>query len=111
MFKLHLPEKYDGSVNPAKFLQIDTTSILAAGGNGAIMANYFLVGLTSTARSWLINMPPRSPFSKEELCGQFTSCNNTWGNHCAPSSSGSPRFTTLSHASPMLLLLLHFDRV
>jgi hypothetical protein len=29
----HLPEKYDGTVNPAEFLQIYATSILAAGGD------------------------------------------------------------------------------
>jgi hypothetical protein len=52
-----LPEKYDGSVNPAEFLQIYTTSILAVGGNEVIMANYFLVALTGTAQSWLINLP------------------------------------------------------
>jgi hypothetical protein len=28
----HLPKKYDGIVNPAEFLQIYSTSILAAGG-------------------------------------------------------------------------------
>jgi hypothetical protein len=28
----HLPEKYDGTINPAEFLQIYSTSILAAGG-------------------------------------------------------------------------------
>jgi hypothetical protein len=31
-FQPHLPEKYDGTVNPAEFLQIYSTSILAAGG-------------------------------------------------------------------------------
>jgi hypothetical protein len=31
-FRTHLPEKYDGTVNPVEFLQIYSTSILAAGG-------------------------------------------------------------------------------
>jgi hypothetical protein len=39
-FRPHLPEKYNGTVNPAVFLQIYSTSILAAGGDEAIMANY-----------------------------------------------------------------------
>jgi hypothetical protein len=39
----------NGSVNPTEFLQIYSTSILAARGNEAIMANYFLVALTSTS--------------------------------------------------------------
>jgi hypothetical protein len=50
-FRLYLPEKYDGTVNPIEFLQIYSTSILTAGGNEAIMANYFPVALTGTARS------------------------------------------------------------
>jgi hypothetical protein len=40
-FRTHLLEKYDGTVSPTEFLQIYSTSILAAGGNEAIMANYF----------------------------------------------------------------------
>jgi hypothetical protein len=31
-FRPHLPKKYDGTVNPAEFLQIYSTSILAVGG-------------------------------------------------------------------------------
>jgi hypothetical protein len=31
-FRPHLPEKYDGTVNPAELLQIYSTSILVAGG-------------------------------------------------------------------------------
>jgi hypothetical protein len=45
----HLPEKYDGIVNPADFLQIYSTSILAAGGDEAVMANYFPVALNGMA--------------------------------------------------------------
>jgi hypothetical protein len=50
-FRPHLPEKYDGTVNPVEFLQIYSNSILAAGGNEAVMANYFPVALMGTARS------------------------------------------------------------
>jgi hypothetical protein len=45
-FWLHLPEKYDGTVNSAEFLQIYSTSILAAGGDEVVMTNYFSVTLT-----------------------------------------------------------------
>jgi hypothetical protein len=55
----HFPEKYDRSVNPSKFLQIYFTSILAVGGNEAVMANYFPVALTGTTRLWLMNLNPR----------------------------------------------------
>jgi hypothetical protein len=53
-FRPHLLEKYDGSVNPAEFLHIYSNSILAAGENEVIMANYFLVALTGTAWSWFM---------------------------------------------------------
>jgi hypothetical protein len=42
---------YNRMVHPAEFLQIYSTSILAAGGNEAVMANYFPVALTGMARS------------------------------------------------------------
>jgi hypothetical protein len=50
-FRPHLLEKYDGMINPAEFLQIYSTSILAVGGDEVIMSNYFLVALTGTVRS------------------------------------------------------------
>jgi hypothetical protein len=56
-FQPHLPEKYDGMGNPVEFLQIYSTSILVAGRNEAIMANYFPIALTGAARSWLMNLP------------------------------------------------------
>jgi hypothetical protein len=72
MFQPHLPEKYDGTVNPVEFLQIYSTSILAAGGDEAIMANYFPVALTRTSQSWLMNLPEGTLDSWSELCHQFT---------------------------------------
>jgi hypothetical protein len=66
-----LLEKYDESVNPTESLQIYSTSILATGGNEAIMANYIMVALTGTARSWLMNLPEGSLTSWAELCHQF----------------------------------------
>jgi hypothetical protein len=66
-FQTHLVEKYDRSFNPAEFLQIYTTPILAAGGNEAIMANYFPMSLTGMARSWLMNLPQGTLTSWVEL--------------------------------------------
>jgi hypothetical protein len=68
----HLPEKYNGMINPAEFLQIYSTSILAVGRNEAVMANYFSVVLTGMARSWLMNLPEGTLHSWSELCHQFT---------------------------------------
>jgi hypothetical protein len=48
-FWTHLLEKYDGTGNPAEFLQIYSTSILVAGADEAIMGNYFHVALTGMA--------------------------------------------------------------
>jgi hypothetical protein len=70
-FQPHLPEKYDRTVNPTEFLQIYSTSVLTVGGNEAIMANYFPVALTGTARSWLMNLPEGTLHSWSELCRQF----------------------------------------
>jgi hypothetical protein len=67
----YLPEKYNGTVNPVEFLQIYSTSILAAGEDGAVMAYYFMVALIETARSWLLNLPEGNRTSWQELCRQF----------------------------------------
>jgi hypothetical protein len=68
----HLPEKYDRAVNPAEFLQIYSTSILVAGGDEDIMANYFPVALTETMQSWLMNLPEGTLTSWQELWCHFT---------------------------------------
>nr|CAH67541.1 H0425E08.9 [Oryza sativa]CAH67733.1 H0522A01.4 [Oryza sativa] len=67
-----ITEKYDGSVNPAEFLQIYTTGIEAAGGDDRVMANFFPMALKGQARGWLMNLPPASVHSWEDLCQQFT---------------------------------------
>jgi hypothetical protein len=46
-----LLEKYDGTTNPSKFLQVYVTAITAAGGNTAVMASYFHVALTGSGRT------------------------------------------------------------
>jgi hypothetical protein len=71
-FRPHLGEKYDGTINPAEFLQIYSTSILAARVNKAIVAKYFHVALADTARTWPMNLPERSITSWQELCLQFS---------------------------------------
>jgi hypothetical protein len=68
----HLPEKYDGTSNPSEFLQVYVTAITAAGGNTALMASYFHVALTGSARTWLMNLTSGSIYSWEELCARFT---------------------------------------
>jgi hypothetical protein len=71
-FRPHLPEKYNGTVNPAEFLQIYSTSILVVAGDEIVMTNYFLVALSRTVRSWLMNLSEGSLTSWQELWHQFT---------------------------------------
>jgi hypothetical protein len=71
-FRSHLPKMYDRTVNLAEFLQIYSTSILAARGDETIMTNYFPMALTDTVRSWLMNLPKGMLTSWQELCRQFT---------------------------------------
>jgi hypothetical protein len=59
------------TVNLAEFLQIYSTSILTVGGNDTVMANYFSMALTSTTRSWLMNLPEGTLTSRQELCRKF----------------------------------------
>jgi hypothetical protein len=55
-FRLHLPEKYDGTSNPSEFLQVYVTAITAAGGNTAVMETYFHVALSRPVQTWLMNL-------------------------------------------------------
>nr|CAD41940.2 OSJNBa0070M12.17 [Oryza sativa Japonica Group] len=71
-FRPTITEKYDGSVNPADFLQVYTTGIKAAGGDDRVMANFFPMALKGQARGWLMNLPLASVHSWEDLCQQFT---------------------------------------
>jgi hypothetical protein len=71
-FRPHLPEKYDGTSNLSEFLQVYVTAITTAGGDIAVMATYFHVALSGLARTWLMNLTPRSIYSWEELYARFT---------------------------------------
>jgi hypothetical protein len=66
-FRLHLPEKYDGTSNPSEFLQVYVTAITTVGGDTAVMATYFHVALSGPARTCLMNLAPGSIYSWEEL--------------------------------------------
>jgi hypothetical protein len=70
-FRSHLPEKYDGTLNPSEFLQVYVTAITTAGGNTAVMATYFHVALSRLAQTWLMNLTLGSVYSWEELCTRF----------------------------------------
>jgi hypothetical protein len=74
-------EKYDGSTNPAEWLEVYQRAIEAARGDSYIMANYdsyimanyLPVCLSSSTRSWLLGLPTGSVHSWNHLCRLFTS--------------------------------------
>jgi hypothetical protein len=66
-------EKYDGSTNPAEWLEVYQLAIEAAGGDSYIMANYLLVCLSSFAKTWLLGLTTWSVHSWNHLCWLFTS--------------------------------------
>ena len=56
-FKPDLPPRYDGTPEPAEFLQLYELSIEAANGDEKVMANWFPMALKDGAPSWLLNLP------------------------------------------------------
>ena len=57
-FKPDLPPRYDGTPDPAEFLQLYELSIEVANGDKKVMVNWFPMALKDGARSWLLNLPP-----------------------------------------------------
>jgi hypothetical protein len=50
-------ENYDGSTNPAKWLEVYQFTIEATGGDSYVMANYLSVCLSSSARTGVLRLP------------------------------------------------------
>jgi hypothetical protein len=61
-------DKYDGSTNPAKWLEVYQLSIDAVGGDSYVMANYLPICLSSLARTWLMGLITGSIRSWSNLC-------------------------------------------
>jgi hypothetical protein len=59
-FKLLGIERYDGSTNPAEWLEVYQLTIEAAGGNSYIIANYLPIFLSLSAGTWLLGLPTGS---------------------------------------------------
>ena len=55
-FKPDLPPRYDGTPDPAEFLQLYELSIEAANGDEKVMANWFPMALKDGARTCLLNL-------------------------------------------------------
>ena len=56
-FKPEMPPCYDGAADPAPFLQAYEETVLEAGGDDKIMANWFPMALAGEPRAWLLNLP------------------------------------------------------
>ena len=70
-FKPDLPPRYDGTPDPAEFLQLYELSIEAASGDEKVMTNWFPMALKDDARSWLLNLPAGSISSWGKMCDRF----------------------------------------
>jgi hypothetical protein len=66
-------EKYDGSTNPAEWLEVYQLAIETAGGDTYVMVKYLLVCPSSSARMWFLGLPTGLVCSLSQLCQLFTS--------------------------------------
>ena len=88
-FKPDLPARYDGTPDPAEFLQLYELSIKAANGDEKFMANWFPMALKDGARSWLLILPPGSISSWDEMHDRFIP--NFQGTRDCPLAAGDLR--------------------
>ena len=88
-FKPDLPPRYDGTPDPAEFLQLYELSIEAANGEEKVMANWFPMALKDGACSWLLNLPPGSISSWNEMRDRFFA--NFQGTRDRPPAAGDLR--------------------
>jgi hypothetical protein len=63
--------RYDGTFNPMEFLQQYMAGIRSAGGDGRVMASWFVMATKGEPRRWLWRLPPRSISSWRDLCERF----------------------------------------
>ena len=70
-FKPDLPPRYDGTADPAEFLQLYKLGIVAANGDEKVMANWFPMALKDGARTWLLNLAPGTISSWSEMRTRF----------------------------------------
>jgi hypothetical protein len=72
-FKTSWIEKYDGSTNPSKWHKVYQLTIEASGWDSYVMANYMLVYLSASSKTWLLGPPAWSVHSWNHLHRLFTS--------------------------------------
>jgi hypothetical protein len=72
-FKSSGIDKYDGSTNPAEWLEVYQLIIEATSEGSYVRANYLPVYLSLSARTWLLGLPSGSVRSWTHLCWLFDS--------------------------------------
>ena len=88
-FKPDLPPRYDGTADPAEFLQLYELGIEAANGEEKVMANWFPMALKDGARTWPLNLPPGSISAWDEMRSRFIA--NFQGTRDRPPATGDLR--------------------
>ena len=108
-FKSDLPPRYDGTPAPAEFLQLYELSIEAANGDEKVMANWFPMALKDGARSWLLNLPPGSISSWDEMRDRFIA--NFQGTCNRPPAAGDLRCIKQQPGETLQKYIQRFNRV
>ena len=88
-FKPDLPPRYDDTADPAEFLQLYELGIEAANKDKKVMANRFPMALKDGACTWLLNPPPGSISSWDEMRSHFIA--NFQGTRDRPPTAGDLR--------------------
>jgi hypothetical protein len=70
-FRPDIGARYDGTSDPVEFLQQYAANIQAAGDDGHVMANWFMMATKGEAHRWLCRLPPRFISSWRDLCERF----------------------------------------
>jgi hypothetical protein len=105
-FKPRPIDKYDDSNNPKKFIQVYHTIIEAARENDRVKANYLLITLFGTARSWLINLPEGTIYKWDQLCAMFIG--NFQGTYKHPSTAETLKTIKQKHDENLQEYVKHF---
>jgi hypothetical protein len=70
-FRLDIGACYDGTSDPVEFLLQYAAGIRSTGGDGRVMASWFMIATKGEPRRWLCRLPPRSILSWRDLCERF----------------------------------------
>ena len=88
-FKPDLSPRCDGTADPTESLQLYELGIEAANGDEKVMANWFPMALKDDVRTRLLNLPPGSISSWDEMCNRFIA--NFQGTRDRPPATGNLR--------------------